>query len=329
LKEEILSKILSQYKVKRDFAQKEAEERLRDLRKTYPKLLELDDKIYYLNLKISKLAIIGDDGSLDTLKADLESLKKEKERFLAEENISRDILKPRYSCSLCEDTGYVERENRWVKCNCLISRLIEETYKKSNIMDQIERDNFSNFNLSLFDSDILEGHDISSKENIQFILKRTTEFIDSFKDKDVKNLLFYGNPGLGKTYMCTSAAKALMDKGHTVLYHSSSELFQVLSDYTFSRDERTKSSSKEIYGLIMGADLLIIDDLGSELTNSFVINQLFNIINIRSMGNKKLIISTNLSPSEIKETYGDRIFSRLVMLFDFFEFYGSDIRWKL
>lgn len=329
MKEEILGKILSDYKVKRDLAQKDAHERLITLRKAYPHLEALDDKIYSINLKLSKLAILGDDGTLENLRAELETLKKERQDFLDKENISKDLLRPMYSCVICKDTGYIEKSNKWVKCNCLINRLIEETYKKSNIMDQIERDNFSNFNINLFDKNPSNDHDSSPRENMEFILNRTHRFINSFTDKDVKNLVFYGNPGLGKTYMCTSAAKALMDKGHTVLYHSSSELFHVLSKYTFSKDERLKNSSKEVYELIMTADLLIIDDLGSELTNNFVINQLFNIVNIRSMAKRKLIISTNLSPKELSETYGDRIFSRLIMLFDFLEFYGSDVRWKL
>ena len=144
-----------------------------------------------------------------------------------------------------------------------------------------------------------------------------------------QSLLFYGPPGLGKTFLCTSIAKALMDNSKTVLYYSSSELFNRLSDYTFSRETFLKTSSKEIHDLIMDTQLLIIDDLGSEMTNSFVINQLFNILNLREMHARKLIISTNLTPKELNEVYGDRIFSRMVMHFDFYKFYGSDIRWKL
>jgi DNA replication protein len=164
---------------------------------------------------------------------------------------------------------------------------------------------------------------------MKFLKQISYDFIENFGNKDQKSLLFYGPPGLGKTFLCTSIAKALMDNSKTVLYYSSSELFNRLSDYTFSRETFLKTSSKEIHDLIMDTQLLIIDDLGSEMTNSFVINQLFNILNLREMHARKLIISTNLTPKELNEVYGDRIFSRMVMHFDFYKFYGSDIRWKL
>lgn len=328
MKDRIFNKILYEYQIKRDNAQKEYEKNLALLHSKYPDIAKLSDEIYELNLRLSKLAITGDNEKMPQIRADIDKKITKKQKLLEHYNITTEMLKVHNDCSLCKDTGFIEKNGLYEKCSCLKNRLILEAYKNSNITDKIENENFNNFDISLFD-DTATDEAKSPRENIQFLKQVSYDFIKDFERKTQKNLLFYGAPGLGKTFLCTSIAKALMDDTKTVLYYSSSELFSHLSDYTFSRETFLKTSSKEIYDLIMDTQLLIIDDLGSEMTNSFVINQLFNIINIREMHSRKLIISTNLSPKELNEIYGDRIFSRMVMHFDFYKFYGSDIRWKL
>ena len=328
MKDQIFNKILYEYQQKRDKAQKQHEQNISVLHSRFPELAKLDDEIYELNLRLSKLAITGESDKMPEIKSAIDEKIAQKHKLLDLHGITPQMLKVHHDCQLCKDTGFIEKNGLYEKCTCLVNRLIQEAYKNSNITDKIENENFSNFDISLFDDNITNEAK-SPKENMKFLKQISYDFIENFGNKDQKSLLFYGPPGLGKTFLCTSIAKALMDNSKTVLYYSSSELFNRLSDYTFSRETFLKTSSKEIHDLIMDTQLLIIDDLGSEMTNSFVINQLFNILNLREMHARKLIISTNLTPKELNEVYGDRIFSRMVMHFDFYKFYGSDIRWKL
>ncbi len=332
LKDQTFGKIMHEYQQKRDLALDKLNEKIKTLNNDIPELEQANDDIYGLNLALSKL-VITSEGNPDApvqkkeLERSIQNAMAKKAKILKKYNIDKEDLLAQYECELCHDSAFIETQGKWIKCSCLVNRLIQEVYKNSNIMQRIESENFSNFDASLFSEKIED--DTSSRQNIFMIKAEAERFIQDFRNDSTKSLLFYGPPGLGKTYMCTCIAKELMDQAIPVLYYSSVELFSVLADYTFTRETFLKENSKEVHDLIMTSDLLIIDDLGSELVNNFVINQLFNIINIRHMNSKKTIISTNLAPKQINETYGDRIFSRLVMGFDFYKFFGEDIRWKL
>ena len=136
--------------------------------------------------------------------------------------------------------------------------------------------------------------------------------------------MFYGETGLGKTFLTNCIAKALLDRGKIVIYQTSFKLLEILEDLRFNND--TKDRTK--YNLLFEADLLIIDDLGTEMTNTFTNSEIFNIINSRLLSNKKTIVSTNLSPKEMMDRYDDRIFSRLFSKFTVLHFYGKDLRWE-
>ena len=132
---------------------------------------------------------------------------------------------------------------------------------------------------------------------------------------------------MGKSFMCSAIAKEMMDKGKSVVYYTANELVDMLQLYTFDRESFFKEHIIEDYRDLDDVDLLIIDDLGAELTNNFVKTSLFNIINNRIIKDKKLIISTNLNPMELKERYDERIFSRIIMYTDAYKFVGEDLRW--
>ena len=138
--------------------------------------------------------------------------------------------------------------------------------------------------------------------------------------------MFYGDTGLGKTFMCNCIAKSLLDKGHLVIYQTAFKMFEIIEDYKFKNAD--SHISKENYENLFDCDLLIIDDLGTELTNSFTNSELFNILNTRLLSGKKTIISTNLSPMQLGSNYAQRIFSRLFDRFKMVKFIGKDLRWE-
>lgn len=327
MKNNPITKIKEEYRQKRERAQKQAMERVRLIRESFPEYQALADEIYRLHLEIAK-ATLEQRGDLKELNVQLQEQKKKNRILMDRLGISSSDLKPRYECDVCEDSGYIESEGRWIRCACFQNRVMEEWYRESGIIHRMQRENFENFRSDLFDDVPDEKYKSSPLENMLSIKQECVDFVEDFDNPDRKNLIFYGTPGVGKTFLCTCVAKALMDRQKTVFYQSASALFNLLSDLTFSKEEE-KESLRRVYDLIQNADLLIIDDLGSELTNSFTINMLFNILNHRMMSQKKMILSTNLSPNELHERYKERIASRLVMGFNYYRFYGKDLRWSL
>ena len=151
------------------------------------------------------------------------------------------------------------------------------------------------------------------------------DFVENFESKK-ENLLFYGNTGLGKTFLCSAIAKEIAHKGHTVMYNTASRLFKALEKERFAKKEDNEFNQMSISDDILGVDLLIIDDLGTEFGTIVTSSELFDIINIRLIEHKPVIISTNLTPDRLQDQYSDRIASRIVGEYKCLKFFGDDIR---
>jgi DNA replication protein DnaC len=135
-----------------------------------------------------------------------------------------------------------------------------------------------------------------------------------------------GNTGVGKTFLANCIAKELLDRGYTVIYLTAFRLFDILEKNKFGRDEETAYTASNQFEYILDCDLLIIDDLGTELNNSFTSSQLYLIINERLLKQKSTIISTNLSYDNINANYGERVYSRLISKYSIRRIIGEDIR---
>ena len=145
--------------------------------------------------------------------------------------------------------------------------------------------------------------------------------------RDSSNIVFYGSTGVGKTFMTHCIAKALLDTSHTVVYLTSQQLFDILEKNKFGRNDENTSDGQVSY--ILDSELLIIDDLGTELVNSFTSSQLYNFIEERHLNKRPVIISTNLSFTELRNRYSERIFSRFTGYYNFYMIVGDDIRTKI
>jgi DNA replication protein DnaC len=160
---------------------------------------------------------------------------------------------------------------------------------------------------------------------MQKVVAGCKNFINHFK-KNHDNLLLLGNTGVGKTFLANCIAKELLDRGYTVIYLTAFRLFDILEKHKFSKDEDSSYEAANQFDYILDCDLLIIDDLGTELNNSFTNSQLYLIINERLLRQKSTVISTNLSLPNINTTYGERIFSRIVSSYGVHRIIGEDIR---
>ncbi len=247
------------------------------------------------------------------------SFVQKKRQLLKANNLPTDYLDPIYDCKICQDNGYLENGSR---CACFKAALIDLAYRNSDLRAKLDSENFDTFKLNIFSDQIRDGEAISPRQNMAEIVEIATAFIANFGDKNQENLLFYGDTGQGKTFLCSCIAKALIDNGYHVIYQTAYKLFDTVKDYRFS----DSADAKTRYQLLTDCDLLIIDDLGTELINTLTHAELFNLINIRLLKQKKTIISTNLYPKELSEQYNERTSSRILGYYRLLAFMGDDLR---
>lgn len=326
----ILTSLLSEYEQKKHNAELQFEHNKKELYKKFPRLQEIEDELNSAAINETKNILFGNTKSLDELHKKLENLKTEKNKIIKENKISQEFLYPIYECNLCKDTGYIKStSSATVMCSCLKQKLLNISYNKSN-MTNLSKENFDNFNPNIFSNEISSNFNISPRQNILNIKENCLNFINNFDNPELNNLLFTGNTGLGKTYMSNCIANELIKRGKTVLYQTAPVLLESIIDNKFNKYKT--SNNDNFYKEVLEADLLIIDDLGTECINSMKLSELFTILNTRilNLNNKitKTIISTNLSINNIFKNYEERIGSRIAGHYDIYYFFGDDLRFK-
>lgn len=315
----IINEILREYDVKKGIA---LEKRNRETKKAYeacPALLDMDKKINELGL-FSMRKILADKENSQRLKKDfekeLQNLIKERNKLILDNKINPDYNKPAYECKMCEDSGFTPDGKR---CECFEARIREIYHQKSDMGNMLLVDNFDEFDLKYY-SDKTDKDGYSSRKTVALAVECAKKFCREF-DNINYNLFFYGNTGLGKTFLSSIIAKNVINMGKTVKYVRATKLFATYDDYKF-KDYSLKSEIDDFYN----CDLLVIDDLGTENINKNGIAFLFDLINDRLINEKKIIINTNIPISSFSEEYTVRLTSRIYENFKIFCFEGEDIR---
>lgn len=317
------NKILREYDKRQLENRHELEKRIKHIYSILPEMKEIDDQIVSNSIQSAKLSLMGDDHSLNSLADRNMDLSMRKIEILTENGYPSNYLMPTYQCEDCKDTGYINNE----KCHCFKQAIVDLLYSQSNIKEIMQQENFSTFRYDLYtDSYIEETTNLTPLANIKKVVASCKEYIDNF-DTSYSNLLLYGNAGVGKTFLANCIAKELLDRSHTVIYLTAFQLFDILEKNKFNRDQE-KEEANEQFEYILDCDLLIIDDLGTELNNSFVTSQLYLCINERHLRKKSTIISTNLSWDNLNTNYSERIFSRIASNYRLLKIVGDDIRIK-
>jgi DNA replication protein DnaC len=316
--------IAEEYEIIREKNKNELESRKSLLYSKIPRLKEIDEELVKLGIDITR-TILDKPEDCELLVRELQNrqmdLRIEKAEILTSNNYPKDYLNMKYQCKACKDTGFIENN----KCSCYIQKEINNLYAQSNLGDIMEKENFEQFRWDYYSDEVFDNG-ISPKENMKLIYSKCVNFVKDF-DKHSINMLFIGKPGLGKTFMCSSIAKDLLDMGKSVIYKTVSDLIDIVRKYKF--DFENEEINEQYLDEIYNCDLLIIDDLGTELSTQFSNLVLYSILNKRIQNSKKMIISTNLDIDEFTRIYSDRITSRIFGCFDALEFIGEDIRLKM
>ena len=308
----------------RCYSQKQAEnqrrldEHRRIAYEKIPQLSQIDYQVSAVSLEHARALLDNAKTDLSPLKEQLKSFAEMRIQLLLENGFPPDYLEMSYTCPDCQDTGYIEGK----KCHCFRQQAIDLFYTQSGMKEILAVENFQHFSYDYYPEDLIHpATGKSARELMRGTVAACLRYIDEF-DRNFSNLFFYGGTGLGKTFLSHCIARELIERSHSVIYYSAFELFDMVAQNSFGR----VSSEENMKDYVFDCDLLIIDDLGTELTNSFVSSQLFLIINERIQRKKSTIISTNLSLSAFADTYSERVFSRITSNFQLFLLYGNDIR---
>lgn len=286
-----------------------------------PQLKEINDAIASASVSCARRCLDGDEEALSGLQGQIDALAQKRARLLARAGFPADHLDMHYACPACRDTGYVGNE----KCRCFRRAEIDLLYTQSNIREVLLAENFDTFSFAYYSDDVVSKvTGLSARVTMERLVAECRDYLARF-DTDFQNFFFYGDTGVGKTFLSHCIARELIDSAHSVIYFTAFELFDLFSKSTF-RSEKDLEEVARMHAYIFDCDLLIIDDLGTELTNSFVSSQLFLCLNERLLRRKSTIISTNLSLNIFRDTYSERVFSRISGNYNMRNLIGKDIR---
>ena len=310
--------IMRDYEAKQRAARLQLEEKKSTIYAQVPALKELEEEIASFCVQQARQLLAGDENALPTLRNQLAKARKKRISLLTQAGYSPDDLVPDYECPDCQDTGYIGSK----RCHCLKQAIIDLIYTQSNIKTILQTENFDTFTFRYYsDTPVDPSTGRSPLDNAKLAVNACHTFVEQFDEK-FGNLFFYGSTGVGKTFLSNCVAKALMDSGHSVLYFTSFQLFNILEESKFRQNADAKQQEEDLFT----CDLLIIDDLGTELTNSFSVSQLFLCLNERLLRKKSTIISSNLDLNKLFDTYSERNFSRIISNYTLLKLTGADIR---
>lgn len=289
----------------------------------FPRISEIDRELDKISINICRDVIAGKllpQKAADELEKSTKALVDEKEKILKKAGLTSDCLSEKYTCEKCKDTGW----NGGKHCECYYKKMRHALQKRSNIANE-KIHTFDDYNILVYSDRVDDRFGFSPRENAKNILNIAKRYSKT-EEGDVNGLFFYGGTGLGKTFTSECIASEFIKNGRSVFYTTASKLFGVYEDYKFGRD--TSGKAKSTIDYIENADLLIIDDLGTEFRTQYIDSILFNIVNDRVKYSKFMIINTNLTPNQLESVYTSRIASRIFGYFETVLFFGDDIRVK-
>ena len=309
---DIFERAKDEITTRRESARAEADGRAEILRSESAEIAKIDAELSTTGLQLMKAACYG--GDISEVRERNRALQNRRREIIVSLGYDADYDQVHYTCEKCSDSGYIDGVKM---CCCLRELIIKGRIESSAMGKLIEKQSFDNFELGVY------AYDPKVQERMKMILAMAKTYVRDFSTKR-DNLLLIGKTGTGKTHISTAIARELIHQGYDVIYDSTQNVISDFEADRFKSGYGKEESKSEKY---LNCTLLIIDDLGTEFQNSFTLSTLYNLLNARQNSDLPTIISTNLSPEELRAKYEDRIFSRImgsgtkVLPFD-----GRDIR---
>ncbi len=306
-------KVMSILADRRTSAQETADRNRADFHARCPRAVTLDTELAKTAMRIFSAATSGVEveRKVAAIREENERMQAERKGLLASLGLPSDYTDPHYTCPLCSDTGFIMTD----MCPCTKEMLRLENLRTCGAGAGVDTQTFDTFSLKYYE-DNPDTYQIMRQN-----LAMARDFAEHFTPGK-ENLLLMGGTGLGKTHLSTAIARAVIEGGHEVVYETAQTVF---SDFADERFRNGDSSRTDKY---LDCDLLILDDLGTEFTNSFTVTCLYQIVNTRLIRNRSTVISTNLTPRELNDRYDERLTSRFLGLYRVLQFKGQDVRYQ-
>ncbi|CDB86954.1 putative DNA replication protein DnaC [Firmicutes bacterium CAG:170] len=285
-----------------------------------PRLRQIDQTLRQTAARIMAVSFRrGEDpaAAMAELKKENLALQQERDWLLESNDIDPDDLSAAPLCPRCGGTGYVGA----VMCDCLRELCRQEQKKELSQLLGSGKESFEHFRLDLYPAEYDPKLGASPRKLMQYVYNNALHYARTFT-LESGSILMIGATGLGKTFLSACIARTVADRGYSVLYSTAMQLFSDFETAKFARSTESADASRKYFT----CDLLIIDDLGTEMTTQFTVSALYQIVNTRLLEGRPTIISTNLPAAELKQRYSPQIASRLLGVYECYSFAGDDIR---
>ena len=294
--------------------------RIQEVYEAVPQIEALTDEITATMAQAGRRVLMGDAEGAEALKQEAAYLKEQKKQYLKQKGYPADYLNLHYHCPDCRDTGYRDG----TKCHCFKRMEIEILYDQSNIREVLERENFDTLSMEYYDREHIDSRSgMTVFEHMSMVIKECRAYVETFGEEK-GSILFTGDTGCGKTFLSNCIARELIRRCCSVVYLTATDMFDILSESRFGGRDEEEAKDRAAY--ILDCDLLIIDDLGTELINGFTASQLFYCVNERLNRKKGTIISTNLTLNRMQDEFSERVTSRIMSQYRVLPLLGEDIR---
>ena len=316
----VMRQALQRFEEDRQRRQTQYQERRERIYARQPRLREIDSQLRSTMSRIITSALRhGTDprSAVAVLRDENLSLQTEKRELLKKMGLPEDALEETPACALCGDTGY--RGGRM--CRCLRAYYAREQQKELSRMLDLGSQSFDTFSTDWYPDRYDRDIGVTVREHMETVYDICGDFAHQFGRRPA-NLLLFGAPGLGKTHLSAAIAREVSERGYSVVYDTAGHVFEQFENQKFTREDAAKSYVERV----LHCDLLILDDLGSEMTTAFVQSALYQIVNTRLLERRSTIINTNLMPEQIAARYSQQIASRVEGEYQLLPFVGEDIR---
>lgn len=318
----VLRRAVQRFEADRRQREERFQQRREGIFRREPRLGEIDRELRAtMSRLISGALRFGTDPgpAVESLRKQNLGLQEERAVLLERMGLPADCLEEKPACPLCGDTGY----RNGTMCRCLRRYYTQEQQKELSQMLDLGSQSFDTFSLEWYSDEDDLGLGISARENMEWIFRTCRRYAESFRP-GCGSLLMTGDPGLGKTFLSAAIARDVSGDGWSVVYDTAAHIFDRFEARKFGREEGETIDSD--ITRVLTCDLLILDDLGTEMTTSYVQSALYTIINTRLLDHKATILSTNLKLNDLSRRYSPQIASRIEGEYQILPFFGEDIR---
>ncbi len=287
-----------------------------------PRLATIDRQLRQTVSQVIAASLQGGNDpmpAIQSIKAQNLALQGEREDLLVAHGYPFDALDETPACTLCGDRGWQGTQ----MCRCLKELCTKEQLAELSKLLNLGSQSFDTFSFDWYSTMASQDGGLSPRENMEFIHEVCLSYALKFPHFYFKNLFLTGTTGLGKTFLSACIARAVSEGGYAVVYDTAINILAQFEEEKFSRDNQEAKGETRRY---LQCDLLILDDLGSEMTTPFVQSALYTLLNGRLLAGKSTVISSNLSMDEVRRRYAPQIASRLEGEYRVLPFFGQDIR---